>query len=420
MPRVLLLSATTGYQLRAFGEAAARLGVELVFGTDRCRHLDDPWRDRSIPVRWHDEGASLAAIEAAAARAPVDGVLALGDRPTVLAAQAAERLGLWGNPSAAARAASNKRVSREKLAGAGLPTPWFTSVPLQAQPGAIARTLRYPCVVKPLALAGSRGVIRADDPRAFVAAFERLRRILKRRDVRVLRDPSNEEVLIEGFVPGREFAVEGLLERGRFRTLAIFDKPDPLDGPFFEETIYVTPSRTPVVEQGRMREAVTAAAGALGLVHGPVHAECRVNDEGVFVHEVAARPIGGLCSKALRFDGPAGPVGLEELLLRHALGEAVGDIRRERRASGVMMIPIPRWGFLKDVRGADLASAVHGVDEVRITATRDQILYPPPEGASYLGFVFARGEVPAEAVAALRAAHALLEFVIEAPLALVE
>jgi len=420
MRRVLLLSATTGYQLRAFGEAAARLEVELLFGTDRCRHLDDPWRDRSIPVRWHDEGKSLAAIEAAAGAAPVDGVLALGDRPTVLAAQAAERLGLPGNPPAAARAASNKRLSREKLTAAGLPTPWFTTVPLQAEPGTIARALGYPCVVKPLALAGSRGVIRADDPRGFIEAFERLRRILRRRDVRVLRDPSNEEVLIEGFVPGREFAIEGLLERGSFRTLAIFDKPDPLDGPYFEETIYATPSRTPVVEQGRMREAVIAAADAIGLRHGPVHAECRVNDEGVFVHEVAARPIGGLCARALRFDGPAGPMAFEELLLRHALGEAIGEYRRERRASAVMMIPIPRWGFLKDVRGADTASAVPGVDEITITATRDQILYPPPEGASYLGFVFASGETPREAVVALRAAHAGLEFVIEAPLTLVE
>ena len=420
MRRVLLLSATTGYQLRAFGEAAARLGVDLAFATDRCRHLDDPWRDRSISVRWHDDGKSLAAIEAEAARSPIDGVLALGDRPTVLAAQAAERLGLPGNPPAAARAASNKRIARQKLTEAGLPTPWFATVPLGAEPGTLARTLQYPCVVKPLALAGSRGVIRADDPRGFVEAFERLRRILKRKDVRVLRDPSNEEVLIEGFVPGREFAVEGLLERGSFRTLAIFEKPDPLDGPFFEETIYVTPSRSPVVEQGRMREAVVAAAAALGLRHGPVHAECRVNDQGVFVHEVAARPIGGLCARALRFEGAAGPVEFEELLLRHALGEPVGEIRREREASGVMMIPIPRWGCLKDVRGAEAASSVAGVTEIRMTAARDEILYPPPEGASYLGFVFARGGTPDEVIAALRAAHARLEFVIEAPLTLVE
>ena len=420
MRRVLILSATTGYQLRAFGEAATRLGVELVFATDRCRHLDDPWRDQSIPVRWHDQTKSLAAIEAAAGEAPIDGVLALGDRPVVLAARAAEKLGRPGNPPAAARASANKRMAREKMRTAGLPTPWFETVPLAAVPGTLARQIRYPCVIKPLALAGSRGVIRADDPRGFVEAFERLRRILKRKDVRVLRDPSNEEVLVEGFVPGREFALEGLLEHGSFRTLAIFDKPDPLDGPFFEETIYVTPSRTAVVEQGRMREAVIAVAAAFGLRHGPVHAECRVNDEGVFVHEVAARPIGGLCARALRFEGPAGRVGFEEVLLRHALGEPIGEFRREQSASGVMMIPIPRWGFLKDVRGTEDAAALPGVDEIRITATRDQILYPPPEGSSYLGFVFARGEAPADAIAALRAAHARLEFVIEAPLTLVE
>jgi len=420
MRRVLLLSTTTGYQIRAFGEAAERLGVELVFATDRCRHLDDPWRDRAIAVRFHEEAQSVDAIEAAARAAPIDGLLAVGDRPTVLAALAAERLGLPGHPPDAARAASNKRLARERMRAAGLPSPWFTTVGLDADPVAVARTVRYPCVVKPLALAGSRGVIRADDPRGFAEAVERLRRILRRKDVRVLRDPSNQEVLIEGFVPGREFALEGLLERGTLRTLALFDKPEPLDGPFFEETIYVTPSALTPVDQGRLREAVSAAAAAFGLRHGPVHAECRVNAEGVFVHEVAARPIGGLCARALRFDGPDGIVSFEELLLRHALGEPIGEYRRERPASGVMMMAIPRWGFLKEVRGLEEAGRVPGIDEIRITASPDQILYPLPEGSSYLGFVFARGATPAEVVASLRSAHATLDLVIDRPLTLVE
>ena len=421
MRSLLLLSATTGYQVRAFGEAAAALGVELVFATDRCRGLDDPWRDRAIPVRFHEEARSIDSIARAAVERPIDGVLALGDRPTVLAALAAERLGLPGHPPAAARVSSNKRLARGRLREAGLPVPWFTSVRLDADPAAVASRLRYPCVVKPLALAGSRGVMRADDEPGFVAAFERLRSILKRKDVRVLRDPASDEVLIEGFVPGRELAFEGILERGALHPIALFDKPDPLDGPFFEETIYVTPSARPAGERARVEAAIAQAARAFGLSHGPVHAECRVNPDGVFVHEVAARPIGGLCARALRVDGPAGPGRpYEELLLRHALGEPMEGWRREARASGVMMIPIPRRGFLKGVGGVDEAARVAGVDDVRITATPDQLLLPLPEGASYLGFIFAHADEPDAVVRALRDAHRRLEFVIDATLAVME
>jgi len=413
--RILVLSTTTGYQVRAFGEAAERVGVELVFATDRCRNLDDPWRDHAVPVRFHEEERSLDLIADAARRRPVDGVIAVGDRPTVLAARVAEHLGLAGHPPEAARAATNKRMSRERFAEAGLPVPWFTSVALDADPAAVARTICYPCVVKPLALAGSRGVIRANGPESFVAAFDRLRAILAGKDVRVLRDPANREVLVEGFVAGREFALEGILERGRLATVAIFDKPDPLDGPFFEETIYVTPSSLDRGAQASLAEAVAAAAEALGLCHGPVHAEARLNEAGVFVHEVAARPIGGLCARALRVDGPAGyGVPYEELLLRHALGESPWPYRREVAASGVMMIPIPRRGYLKGVRGLEAATAVPGIDDLRVTAAPDQLLQPLPEGASYLGFLFAHAPDSATVVASLRAAHAQLVFDISA------
>jgi biotin carboxylase len=413
--RILVLSTTTGYQVRAFGDAAERLGVELVFATDRCRNLDDPWRDHAIPVRFHDEDRSLSLIAEAAGQRPVDGVIAVGDRPTVLAARAAEHLGLAGHPPEAVRAAANKRLSRERLARAGLPVPWFTSVALDADPLRVASAIRYPCVVKPLALAGSRGVMRADDPEGFVAAFQRLRAILGGKDVRVLRDPASREVVIEGFVAGREFALEGILEDGQLVTIAIFDKPDPLDGPYFEETIYVTPSSLDEPAQTSLRDTVAAAAEALGLRHGPVHAEARLNGAGVFVHEVAARPIGGLCARALRVDGPSGSgMPYEELLLRHALGEPVRPYRRESEASGVMMIPIPRRGYLKDVHGLDAAAAVPGIDDLRITAAPDQLLQPLPEGASYLGFLFAHAHEPAMVVAALKAAHGRLVFDISA------
>jgi ATP-grasp domain/L-amino acid ligase C-terminal domain 2/ATP-grasp N-terminal domain len=430
MKRILLLATTTGYQTRAFGDAAQRLGVDLIFATDRCHLIEDPWQDQAIPIRFHDEDASAAAILTSAAVRSIDGLLVVGDRPTVIGARVAQRLGLpWHSPAAAATA-RHKLLTRERLRDAGLPVPWFIPIALSSQrsdvgqrPGqsspAVAASsqplapgpqpLSYPCVVKPVALSGSRGVMRADDPKAFAAALERLRTLMQQPDVRAERNEAHAMALAEGFIPGREFALEGLMRQGDLQVLAIFDKPDPLDGPFFEETIYVTPSSAPDETQRAIVDGVFRAAQALGLWHGPLHAECRVNADGVFVLEVAARPIGGLCARALRFQSAIGnqqsAMSLEELLLRDALGEAPA-CEREPPASGVMMIPIPKRGILRRVDGLDDARTADGVDEIHITAKPDQLLVPLPEGASYLGFIFARGEGPAQAEQALREAPA--------------
>jgi biotin carboxylase len=282
-------------------------------------------------------------------------------------------------------------------------------LPLAADPEAAAREVAYPCVLKPLALSASRGVIRADDPDGFVAAFRRIAAILARDDVGVSGELA-EALLAEEFVPGREVALEGLLTEGGLQTLALFDKPDPLDGPFFEETIYVTPSRLPAETQTRIADVTWRACTALGLTEGPIHAELRVNDAGPWVIEVAARSIGGLCSRTLRFGTG---MTLEELILRRALGWKIDSFDRERRPAGVMMIPIPRAGRLVAVHGQDAAEAVAGVEEIAITAHLGQELVPLPEGWQYLGFVFARGEAPEEVEQALRRAHARLAFEIE-------
>ena len=424
MKQVLLLATTTGYQIRSFGEAADALGVRLIFASDRCDQLEDPWWDRAIPVRFHEERASVEAITAACAQRPPDAVVAVGDRPTVLAAHLSVAFGLPGNSPTAAAAARNKLAARSVFHAAGLPSPDFRAVSLQDSPGAIARATSYPAVIKPLALSGSRGVMRVDDERALIEGFSRLRALLHSPDIRIEHDDAHDRVLIEAFVPGAEFAVEGVLTRGAFVPFAIFDKPDPLDGPFFEETIYVTPSRQSPPQQQRIVDAVAAAARALGLYHGPVHAECRVNDRGVFVLEVAARPIGGLCSKALRFAAPgaaddASPVSLEDVLLRHALGEDVSGYRREAAASGVMMLPIPRRGVYRGVQGVEDARAVEGIDDVRITAKPDAVIVPLPEGRSYLGFLFAHGPTAGAVDRTLRDAHARLRFAIERELMVV-
>jgi hypothetical protein len=418
MSRVLLLAATTGYQTRAFGDAAERVGVELVFATDRCHVLEDPWRDGAVPVRFHDQSSSVAAILDAVRARRVDGIIALGDRPTVIAARVAEALDLPGHPPEAAAAARDKQRTRERLRDAGLPVPWFLASRIDANPRDLANMLSFPCVIKPVALSGSRGVIRADDPDSFLIAFERLRTLLQLPEIRAERNEAHARILVEGFIPGREFAVEGLLHHGALRVLALFDKPDPLDGPFFEETIYVTPSAVPPGVETSIAGAVARAAAAIGLRHGPIHAECRLAmDAGaVFVLEVAARPIGGLCSQALRFEekGVSRPlVSLEELLLRHALGEPPGAWSREPSASGVMMIPIPRRGVYRRVSGIEDARRIDGVDQVIVTAKEDQLLLPLPEGASYLGFIFARGETRHAVERSLRIAHGRLGFTIE-------
>lgn len=412
MVRVLLLAATTGYQIRSFGAAAERLGVRLVFASDRCDRLENPWLDEAIPIRFQDP---LAAADVIARHGPFDGVLAVGDRPALLAGYVTSALGLVGNPPEAASASRNKIEARAAFSRAGLPTPAFRECSVNDDPCEIGATLNYPCVIKPIALSGSRGVMRVDSAAGFVEAFERLRRILDAPDVLTEQDASHTSVLVEAFIPGREFAVEGVLDGGAFRAFAIFDKPDPLDGPFFEETIYVTPSRATADEQRQIIDTVARAAAALGLHHGPVHAECRVTPAGaVYVLEVAARPIGGLCSRALQFTrGDEAPVSLEEVLLRHAIGEDISGYARENRASAVMMIPIPRRGVFRRVEGVEAARAVAGIDDVLITAKPDATLVPLPEGRSYLGFIFARAETPAEAERALRDAHAQLRFVIE-------
>ena len=385
MKRVLLVAATTGYQVREFSGAAAALGIELVLATDRCHILTDPWGDDASAVRFE---APAEGIEALAGRGPFDGILAVGDRPAHVAAQIAERFGLRFHPATAAQAAGNKLRTRECFRAAGMLVPNFQTFPP-------ARLVQYPCVVKPLDASGSRGVIRAEDAAGVEAARERIGRMLR-----------NPTLLIEDFIPGREFALDGLVTGGRLHVLALFDKPDPLDGPFFEETIYVTPSREPAAVQGAIGEATQAAVTALGFTDGPVHAEMRVNEAGVWMLEAAARPIGGLCARVLRFGGRP----LEEILLRHSLGEDVSHFALDPGEHAVMMIPIPAAGAYRGVQGVESAAQVPGVEAIEITAKEGQILVPLPEGATYLGFIFARAGTPGEAEKALREAHAKLVF----------
>jgi formate-dependent phosphoribosylglycinamide formyltransferase (GAR transformylase) len=408
-PRLLLLMTTTTYRAHAFLGAAGRLGIPVVVGSERAQALAavNPAGHLALDFT-APEAASRSIVEFAKAY-PIGGVVAADDDGVMLAAMASAALGLPHNPVAAVAAARNKYRMRQILAEAGLRSPRFWRFPIDRDPAQMARQVEYPCVVKPLALSASRGVIRADDPAQFVAAFQRLVAILQQPDIALSSRRAAQAILVERFIPGPEVALEGLLTDGTLRVLALFDKPDPLNGPFFEETIYVTPSRLASAVQDEIATYTAAVASALGLRHGPVHAELRLNAQGPWLLEIAPRSIGGLCSHTLRFgDG----MSLEELLLGHALGLNVEASAREPSSAGVMMIPIPQAGILRQVKGQAEARQVPAIEDIKLTIPIGQEVVPLPEGSRYLGFIFARNLTPTGVESALREAHRRLTFVI--------
>ena len=406
MDRLLLLLPTTTYRTEDFLDAARTLGVDIVCASEKPSTFEAHAPDHLLTLDFTDPDAAAARVAELADRRPLSAVVGVDDLTTVAAAAIAERLGLRSSAVAAVAAARDKYQMRQCLAAAGVPIPRFRRIALKDDPFLAARGVAFPCVLKPLALSASRGVIRANNVDQFIAAVRRIAALLQRDDVEV-GGGGAQFLLAEQYIPGVEVALEGLLLGGVLHTLALFDKPDPLEGPFFEETIYVTPSRLPASTQAAIERVTAAACTALGLSEGPVHAELRVNDAGPWVLEVAARSIGGLCSRTLRFGTG---MSLEEIILRHALGWPIATLARERRPAGVMMIPIPRAGRLQAVRGAEAAAAVGGIEDVTITAHVGQDLVPLPEGWQYLGFIFARADSSAAVEAALRDAHARLAF----------
>lgn len=398
---------TTTYRASSFLEAARRLGVPVVIGSDREQALAAANPAGYLTLDFQAPEKATGIIVEFAKQYPIRAVVAADDDGVILAAMASAALELPHNSVDAVASARNKHRMREILAAAGVPSPRSETVSIDDDPHDVARRVIYPCVVKPLFLSASRGVIRADDPAQFVAAFGRLVAILRRPEVAAQGGALAQQMLVETFIPGLEVALEGLLSEGKLRVLALFDKPDPLEGPFFEETIYVTPSRLSASLQQATTVCTEDAVKALGLQRGPVHAELRLNDQGPWILEIAPRSIGGLCSRALRFgEGRS----LEEVILRDAMGVEVASLEREEQASGVMMIPIPQAGVLREVQGQDEARRVPGIEEIRITIPVGHEVVPLPEGTRYLGFIFARDETPERVEAALREAHRHLTF----------
>jgi biotin carboxylase len=400
MDRLLLILPSATYRAADFIAAARELGVAVTVASERRAAMSATMGSAALTLPLADSDRAAAAIAAAAAETPFAAIVGVDDQGVMAAALASQSLGLRHNPPLAVARTRDKWAMRRALAEHAIAQPAFAAVEADEDGTTAADSVGLPCVVKPLSLSGSRGVIRANDLLEVRAAVARVRAILT-----AAGRPASEPLLLEAYVPGVEVAVEALIRDGALEVLAIFDKPDPLEGPFFEETLYVTPSRLPEAVLGEVERRSAGAAEALGLCDGPVHAELRVDGGRVSVLEVAARSIGGLCSRALRFG--AG-LSLEAIILRHALGLPVADPERERAASGVMMLPIEHAGVLVEVDGQAQARAVAGIAGLEITIARGRPVVPLPEGDRYLGFLFARGEDPAGVEHALREAHSLL------------
>ena len=439
MPRVLLLLPTTTYRTHDFMEAAQRLGVELTVASEEASTFIRLNPSGLLRLNFDDPQEAARQVVQFAGQYPIAAVVPVDDQVTICGASICQALGLRHNSVESVTAARNKHRMRERLGHAGGPQPRYQLCSLDDDPVHLADQVEYPCVVKPLTLSGSRGVIRANTAVEFVRAVERLDHILRSEfrqshssalegsrtressdrslttsattPTRAPFQPTTaRQFLVEDFVAGPEVALEGLLTRGTLRVLTLFDKPDPLDGPFFEETIYVTPSRLPVAVQADIARCASHACQAMGLSEGPVHAELRINADGPWIIEINPRSIGGLCSRVLRFGTG---LALEELIIRHALDGDYAPPTRENQPAGVMMIPTPRAGVLTEVRGLDEAQTVAGIEQLTISAHLGQELIPLPEGALYLGFLFARAATPEAVELALRASHARLDFLIQ-------
>jgi biotin carboxylase len=409
MKRVLILIPTASYRAHDFVKAANRLDIETIIGSDQRQALSRLLPDSSLALNLRKPESSVKKIEKLAKRKPLDAIVGVDEETVVLAAMASMVLELPYNEVSAVRATRNKYLMRCKISEAGLLGPNFRLCSIGSDPRIPAAEAKYPCVLKPTFLSASQGVIRANSPDEFVNAFKMITDIISNPTNKKKNPETKDQILIEDYIPGTEVAVEGVLTGGQFRLIAIFDKPDSLEGPYFIETIYITPSRYPKPVQREIVNVTVGAIKALGLTNGPVHAEMRINNKGVWILEIAARSIGGLCSRALKFiDG----ISLEELILRHAIGEDIGGIEREDGAAGVMMMPVPKPGILQEVKNIESARRIPGIEDIVITIVPEQELEPLPFGAKYLGFVFARGESPGVVENSIRTAYDRLQIVI--------
>jgi len=399
MPKAVVILPTSTYRAADFVKAAESLDIDLVVASEEPPPFD--MGDRYLQIDCSDPVKAAESIAALGETVPIDGVAAADDQGVMVAAHTAALLGLPGNRPEAAAATRNKLAMREALATAEVRQPRFAALRPDDSPADVAGDIGFPVVIKPLDRSASQGVIRADDEAGAETAAARARGIVG----------EQATLLVESYLPGDEIAIEGILSDGQLTVLAVFDKPDTSDGPHFPETLFITPSRQPENALAEAERTAGAAVRALGLSSGPVHIELRLEGARAGVVEVAARSIGGLCSRSLNF-GLMGTT-LESLILRNAIGRSRDDMRRQRVASGVLMIPTPASGILATVAGESETRDIPGITGIDFTIRPGGSVVAPPEGDRYLGFVYARAGSPEEVESALRKAMSTLEVQLE-------
>ena len=400
-PRTLLIAPDRSYRTGAFVLAAQKLGIELVVASFGEACLAS--RSGGLALNRESQVEALDTISRAVAESPFAAILASDDETVGLAGVAAERNGLPGNSADAIKAQTSKIHFRRLCQSNETQCPEFISLDSKNLERGAPPGVHYPCVAKPAMLSASRGVIRCDNPGELSRALKRIHSLLYSEG-----KLGEDVVLVEDYIDGLEYAVDGLLKRGRLQVLAIFEKPGPMAGPFFEETIYLTPPRLSHKVTGQVIGALENLCRKLGICEGALHAELRINSSGVCFLEIAGRTVGGRCGRILEFQTGC---SLEELVLANAVRRpaAVGE---STGSSGVMMIPVTQGGVLRRVEGISAARREPGIIDVEIDAREGQILVPWPEGCAYPGFIFARAGTVADVERALRAAHRCLNFVL--------
>lgn len=400
--RLLLISHHNSYRIAPYIKAAKNLGLEVSIASEGQHSLVSEVAN-GIHVDFDDPDSTLEVLLKEDLINPFAGILGSDDQTVELAAQAAQVLNLPHNPPQAAQCSFRKDLARAQLALAGCPVPLHCLLDLTKPLIKQMAGLPWPCVLKPLNMSASRGVIRVNNEEEFLTACERLRPIV----ATALGEFEQQHLLIEDYIDGIEIAYEGYLHRGLLNTITIFDKPDPLVGPYFEETIYVTPTALDEDLQQTIKDVIQSACNAYGLTTGAVHAECRIDDESkVWILEIASRTIGGDCARTLDNDN----FGIEELAISLAIDEPL-EVSTPELARGVMMIPIRDKGLLRRVEGLLEANRVEHIDNIDIIIREGNELVPLPEGNQYLGYIFASAETPERATAAIREAYALLKFI---------
>jgi len=409
--RLLLLMTTSTYRASSYLDASKKLKINTIIGTDQPDILGHLNPGSSITLDYSKNDDSKKKIIEYTNNFPIKGVLAIDEETLILGAMVADSLGLICHSIESVSTTRSKYELRKILSEEGLRTPEFRLISSEENPDLISKSISFPCVMKPTFLSGSRGVIRANNREEFSNAYMRINKILDEPATIIRGKDEAKMILIEEYIPGKEIAVEGIIVNGDFLPLAIFDKPEPLDGPFFEETIYVTPSRLPESVQKKILEETKNASNAIHLFNGPVHAELRINDNGdPWVIDIASRTIGGKCSRAIKFSDE---ISLESIILSHVLGKELPSIVPISGSSGVMMIPIPKSGVLKKVLGKENALGIKGIEEIEISIPLGEKIVQLPEGDRYLGFIFATSDKSEVTEEILKKAHENLKFIIE-------